>query len=118
MEDAMMQMMQVVFAKETMYPPLKGVLEKFSAWYEEHKNTLEQSECERHEKQIKLIGDTCRLYEEETPEDTVEVKKQRLAKIMAVSQEIGALGDLPPEVKKDMPQPKFQAGDMAGCMVM
>lgn len=51
----MQGMMEHLLSKEILYPSLKELSDKYPAWLEEHKSTINFSDLERYTKQLELM---------------------------------------------------------------
>jgi len=51
----MQGMMEHLLSKEILYPSLKELSDKYPAWLEEHKATLDPSDLQRYTKQSELM---------------------------------------------------------------
>lgn len=51
----MQGMMQSLLSKEVLYPSLKEIVDKYPAWLEEKKDTLETKDFDRYTKQLTLM---------------------------------------------------------------
>lgn len=55
----MQGMMEHLLSKEILYPSLKELSDKYPAWIEEHKATLNPSDLQRYMKQSELMQKVC-----------------------------------------------------------
>lgn len=55
----MQGMMEHLLSKEILYPSLKELSDKYPAWLEEHKGTLNSSDLQRYTKQSELMQKVC-----------------------------------------------------------
>lgn len=94
----MQGMMEHLLSKEILYPSLKELSDKYPAWLEEHKTTINSSDLERYTKQSELMKKVCIELEEENKDDTEDIKKRRFESILKLMTEMQNYGQAPEDL--------------------
>lgn len=81
-------MMQGLLSKEVLGPSLQDFVEKLPAYLEKNKDTLPKEEVERYENQKKLMEEVLEELNQEKDDDSLEVKKDRFSKVLALMQKV------------------------------
>lgn len=55
----MQGMMEHLLSREILYPSLKELSDKYPAWLEEHRTTMNSSDLQRYTKQLELMQKVC-----------------------------------------------------------
>lgn len=84
-------MMQGLLSKEVLGPSLQDFVEKLPAYLEKNKDTLPKEEVERYENQKKLMEEVLEELNQEKDDDSLEVKKDRFSKVLALMQKVSLL---------------------------
>lgn len=94
----MQGMMEHLLSKEILYPSLKELSDKYPAWLEEHKSTINFSDLERYTKQLELMQKVCIELEKENKDDTEDIKKRRFESILKLMTEMQSYGQAPEDL--------------------
>ncbi|KAJ8877228.1 hypothetical protein PR048_021682 [Dryococelus australis] len=94
----MQQILQCIISKDILYQPLKELADKYPEWLEENESRLEPAELQRHKKHSDLILEVCNELEQESENDSADMKKQRFDKVMNLMQKMSDCGQLPKEL--------------------
>lgn len=81
-------MMQGLLSKEVLGPSLQDFVEKLPGYLEKNKDTLPKEEVERYENQKKLMEEVLVELNQEKDDDSLEVKKDRFSKVLALMQKV------------------------------
>ncbi|XP_049454675.1 peroxisomal biogenesis factor 19 [Epinephelus fuscoguttatus] len=95
----MQSIMQNLLSKEVLYPSLKEITTKYPEWLDANKPSLSPEDYQRYEQQSKIMGEICKQFEEEGPED----KEGTFESIMDLMQKLQDLGQPPKELAGDAP---------------
>lgn len=101
----MQGMMQGLLSKEVLGPSLQDFVEKLPAYLEKNKDTLPKEEVERYENQKKLMEEVLEELNQEKDDDSLEVKKDRFSKVLALMQKLQDYGQPPAELVGDVDTP-------------
>ncbi|KAG5323488.1 PEX19 factor, partial [Pseudoatta argentina] len=94
----MQGMMEHLLSKEILYPSLKELSDKYPAWLEEHKATLNASDLERYTKQSELMQKVCIELEKEKEDDTEDIKQHRFECVLKFMTEMQNYGQAPDDL--------------------
>ncbi|XP_018344192.1 PREDICTED: peroxisomal biogenesis factor 19 isoform X2 [Trachymyrmex septentrionalis] len=94
----MQGMMEHLLSKEILYPSLKELSDKYPAWLEEHKVTLNASDLERYTKQSELMQKVCIELEKEKEDDTEDIKQHRFEYVLKLMTEMQNYGQAPDDL--------------------
>ncbi|XP_018404509.1 PREDICTED: peroxisomal biogenesis factor 19 isoform X2 [Cyphomyrmex costatus] len=94
----MQGMMEHLLSKEILYPSLKELSDKYPAWLEEHKATLNASDLERYTKQSELMEKVCIELEKEKEDDTESIKQHRFECVLKLMTEMQNYGQAPDDL--------------------
>ncbi|XP_029167246.1 peroxisomal biogenesis factor 19-like [Nylanderia fulva] len=94
----MQGMMEHLLSKEILYPSLKELSDKYPAYLEEHKATMNPSDLERYTKQAELMQKVCTELEKENKDDTEEIKKRRFESILKLMTQMQSYGQAPEDL--------------------
>ncbi|XP_070153802.1 peroxisomal biogenesis factor 19 [Polyergus mexicanus] len=94
----MQGMMEHLLSKEILYPSLKELSDKYPAWLEEHKTTMNSSDLQRYTKQSELMQKVCIELEKENKGDTEDIKKLRFESILKLMTEMQNYGQAPEDL--------------------
>ncbi|XP_012058938.1 PREDICTED: peroxisomal biogenesis factor 19 [Atta cephalotes] len=94
----MQGMMEHLLSKEILYPSLKELSDKYPAWLEEHKATLNASDLERYTKQSELMQKVCIELEKEKEDDTEDIKQHRFECVLKLMTEMQNYGQAPDDL--------------------
>ncbi|XP_015586422.1 peroxisomal biogenesis factor 19 [Cephus cinctus] len=94
----MQVVMQTLLSKESLYPSLKELVDKYPAWLEKKKAILPPADFERYTKQLDYMRKTCEELEKEKEDDSEEVKKKRFEKTLSLMQEMQSCGQPPADL--------------------
>ncbi|XP_017771933.1 PREDICTED: peroxisomal biogenesis factor 19 [Nicrophorus vespilloides] len=116
----MQGMMQSLLSKEVLYPSLMDILEKYPVWLAENDGTLSEEDKTRYKKQQELMQSVCDELEPESNDDSIEVKKARFDKVLALMQTLQDYGQPPADIVVNGPAiPGMdQQGNMDQCSLM
>merc|ERR1712130_534761 len=96
-------MMQSLLSKDLLYPAMKELAEKYPDYLADNRAKLSEEEYAAYNKQCELTRRICFKFEEENAEkDTEAMKKERFEAVMAMMQEMQALGHPPKELTGEM----------------
>ncbi|XP_050452899.1 peroxisomal biogenesis factor 19 isoform X2 [Cataglyphis hispanica] len=94
----MQGMMEHLLSKEILYPSLKELSDKYPAWLEEHRTTMNSSDLQRYTKQLELMQKVCLELEKENKDDTEDIKKRRFESILKLMTEMQNYGQAPEDL--------------------
>jgi len=94
----MQGMMEHLLSKEILYPSLKELSDKYPAWLEEHKATLNPSDLQRYTKQSELMQKVCIELEKEKDDDAEDVKQRRFECVLKLMTEMQNYGQAPDDL--------------------
>ncbi|XP_071576564.1 peroxisomal biogenesis factor 19 [Temnothorax nylanderi] len=94
----MQGMMEHLLSKEILYPSLKELSDKYPAWLEEHKATLNPSDLQRYTKQSELMQKVCTELEKEKEDDAEDVKQRRFQCVLKLMTEMQNYGQAPDDL--------------------
>ncbi|XP_012219504.1 peroxisomal biogenesis factor 19 isoform X2 [Linepithema humile] len=94
----MQGMMEHLLSKEILYPSLKELSDKYPAWLEENKATLNSSDLQRYTKQLELMQKVCIELEKEKEDDAEDIKKHRFEYILKLMTEMQNYGQAPEDL--------------------
>ncbi|XP_027877334.1 peroxisomal biogenesis factor 19 [Xiphophorus couchianus] len=97
----MQSIMQNLLSKDVLYPSLKEITSKYPEWLETNKSTLSAEDHQRYQQQAKIMGDICKLFENE--EEEAGDKERTFESIMDLMQKLQDLGQPPKELAGDTP---------------
>ncbi|XP_064650833.1 peroxisomal biogenesis factor 19-like [Lineus longissimus] len=98
----MQTMMKSLLSKDILYPSLKEISQKYPAWLDENKETVEREQYKKYMEQYRLMKDICAQLEQETEDDDDDVKKQRFEKVLGLMQQMQECGQPPPDIVGEM----------------
>uniref|UniRef100_A0A3B5MZL0 Peroxisomal biogenesis factor 19 n=1 Tax=Xiphophorus couchianus TaxID=32473 RepID=A0A3B5MZL0_9TELE len=82
----MQSIMQNLLSKDVLYPSLKEITSKYPEWLETNKSTLSAEDHQRYQQQAKIMGDICKLFENE--EEEAGDKERTFESIMDLMQKV------------------------------
>ncbi|XP_077279064.1 peroxisomal biogenesis factor 19 [Temnothorax americanus] len=94
----MQGMMEHLLSKEILYPSLKELSDKYPAWLEEHKATLNPSDLQRYTKQSELMQKVCTELEKEKEDDVEDIKQRRFQCVLKLMTEMQNYGQAPDDL--------------------
>ncbi|XP_018305852.1 LOW QUALITY PROTEIN: peroxisomal biogenesis factor 19 [Mycetomoellerius zeteki] len=94
----MQGMMEHLLSKEILYPSLKELSDKYPAWLEEHKATLNASDLERYTKQSELMQKVCIELEKGKEDDAEGIKQHRFECVLKLMMEMQNYGQAPDDL--------------------
>ena len=95
----MMQgMMENLLSKDLLYPSLKELKENYPSWLSDNEEKLTQEDYTKYKNQNDIIIQLCDLFEEESKEDTDQIKKQRTEKVIGLMQKMQVYGQPPSDM--------------------
>ncbi|KAL0130424.1 hypothetical protein PUN28_002240 [Cardiocondyla obscurior] len=94
----MQGMMERLLSKEVLYPSLKELSDKYPAWLEEHRATLDSSDLQRYMKQSELMQKVCIELEKEKEDDAEDVKQHRFECVLKLMTEMQNYGQAPDDL--------------------
>ncbi|TGZ32243.1 peroxisomal biogenesis factor 19 [Temnothorax longispinosus] len=94
----MQGMMENLLSKEILYPSLKELSDKYPAWLEEHKATLNPSDLQRYTKQSELMQKVCTELEKEKEDDAEDIKQRRFECVLKLMTEMQNYGQAPDDL--------------------
>jgi len=97
-------MMQNFLSKELLYPALKDLSGKYPEWLTENKDKISSDDLRRYERQLDLMENVCKEYEEEQESDSAQVKQDRFKRILDLMQEMQKCGAPPTDLVADVPE--------------
>ena len=65
MKTAMDSVVKEIISKDSLYEPMKSLKDEYPKWLEDNWQKVPQDELERYNKQLDMITDICKLYEQE-----------------------------------------------------
>ncbi|ERL85753.1 peroxisomal biogenesis factor 19 [Dendroctonus ponderosae] len=101
----MQGMMQGLLSKDVLSPSLQDFVEKLPAYLENNKDTLSKEDVERYENQKKLMEEVLEELNQEKDTDSIEVKKDRFSKVLALMSKLQDYGQPPVELMGDVDTP-------------
>jgi len=99
----MQGLMSSLLSKDTLYPSLKEMSEKYPPWLTENRDKTDPATLERYEAQLRLIQEACKEFEEEKEDDPDDVKGQRFERLIIVMQKMQACGHPPEDLVGSLP---------------
>lgn len=109
----MQSLMGSLLSKEMMYPSLKEMAEKYPVWLDANKASLTSEDSNRYSAQLNLIQRAVSLYDEETEEDTDEVRGKRFEEMIQIMQQMQLCGQPPEDLVGSLP-PGWSVDDQTG----
>ncbi|KAL6420988.1 hypothetical protein ACFW04_014034 [Cataglyphis niger] len=94
----MQGMMEHLLSKEILYPSLKELSDKYPAWLEEHRTTMNSCDLQRYTKQLELMQKVCLELEKENKNDAEDIKKRRFESILKLMTEMQNYGQAPEDL--------------------
>ncbi|XP_037918400.1 peroxisomal biogenesis factor 19 [Hermetia illucens] len=98
----MQGMMQTLLSPEILLPSMKELSEKFPQYLEENGDKIDAADKERYEKQQELFAVICKDLEEEKPDDSANVKKERFGRVLQNMQKLHEYGQPPADLIGDV----------------
>ena len=65
MKTALDSVVKEIISKDSLYEPMKSLKDEFPKWLEDNWQKVPQDDLERYNKQLDMITDICKLYEQE-----------------------------------------------------
>uniref|UniRef100_A0A0K0EDF9 Peroxin-19 n=1 Tax=Strongyloides stercoralis TaxID=6248 RepID=A0A0K0EDF9_STRER len=108
-------LMEEMTNKETMYPPIKEMKDKFSKFLEEKGSTLSEEEIKKYKKQQEVVEKICIEFEKvDYDENNEEQKGERIIVLTKLFNELHSYGFVPQEFSPDI----GNIGDPENCTIM
>ncbi|XP_049536616.1 peroxisomal biogenesis factor 19 [Anopheles darlingi] len=98
----MQNMMQSLLSAEVLLPSLRDLVEKYPKWLQDNAATVPKEDRERYEKQLVMMKDVCAELEQEKPDDSAEVKRERFRVVLEKMQAMQDLGQPPTDLIGDL----------------
>ncbi|KAK5110148.1 hypothetical protein LTR62_006282 [Meristemomyces frigidus] len=109
----LLNMMTQLTNKEILYEPMKELDEKFPAWMERNRGSVDKKDLERYEEQARLVKEIVGRFERKGYADENERDREFIVERM---QKMQAAGSPPPDLVGDMSSAQEALGEMdAGC---
>ncbi|KAB7494472.1 Peroxisomal biogenesis factor 19 [Armadillidium nasatum] len=97
----MQTMLENILSKDVLYPPLKEIVAKYPEWLADNRLSLSEEDYERYNKQYDIMKQVVEKFENESKDDTEEVKAQTSEQILILMQKLQELGQPPKELVGD-----------------
>jgi peroxin-19 len=109
----LMGMMEQLTNKEILYEPMKELNDKFPAWLDVHRDTVDTSDLRRYEEQYRLVSEIVQRFEKAGYSDSNAADREYIVQRM---QKMQAAGSPPPDLVGDMNAAQEALGEIdAGC---
>uniref|UniRef100_A0A0N5BY26 Peroxin-19 n=1 Tax=Strongyloides papillosus TaxID=174720 RepID=A0A0N5BY26_STREA len=108
-------LMEEMTNKETMYPPIKEMRDKFPQFLEEKNSTLSEEELKKYKKQQEIVEKICVEFERENYDENDEDQKgERIIFLTKMFNELHSYGFVPQELSPNIEN----LGDPSNCAIM